>query len=140
VLSLHEAGLREMGTLIEIPGFYDDLLDIEGEYLDGDGEFIVAVSDGQIVAMGALKQTSPGRAEVKRMRVAPDYRRQGFGQKILDALHRYADEHGYTTLHLDTGVGHGAAQRLYEANGYKETRRGKVGPVDCIFYERSILA
>lgn len=140
VLNLHKAGLREMGTLIEIPGFYDDLLDIEGEYLDGDGEFLVGVSDGQIVAMGALKETLPGRAEVKRMRVAPDYRRLGFGQKILDALHRYAAGHGYTTLHLDTGVGHGAAQKLYEANGYKETRRGKVGPVDCIFYERSILA
>lgn len=141
VLRLHEAGLREMGTLIEIPGFYyDDLLDVEGEYLDGNGEFLVGVREGRIVALGALKEISPGRAEIKRMRVAPYYRRLGFGQQILDALHRSAAEHDFSTLHLDTGLGHGAARNLYEANGYHEVRCGKVGPVDCIFYERSILA
>ena len=140
VLELHETGLREMGTFIEEPGFDLDLLDIEGVYLEGDGEFLVGVCDGQVVAMGALRKTSPGRAEVKRMRVAPAFRRRGFGQEILDALHRRATELGYATLHLDTGVGHGAARNLYEANGYRKTRRGMVGPVECIFYEKSVLA
>lgn len=45
VLNLHEAGLREMGTLIEEPGFYEDLLDIEGEYLRGDEGFLVGVCE-----------------------------------------------------------------------------------------------
>jgi len=140
VLRLHEAGLREMGTLIEVPGFYDDLLDIEGVYFEGDGEFLVGVCDGQVVAMGALGKTSPERAEVKRMRVAPAFRRRGCGQAILDALHRRAAELGYAMLHLDTGVGHEAARNFYEMNGYRETRRGMVGPVDCVFYEKSVLA
>ena len=140
VLGLHEAGLREMGTLIEDPEFYLDLHDIEGVYLKGDGEFLVGVYDGQVVAMGALVKTSPERAEVKRMRVAPTFRRRGFGQEILDVLHRRAAGLGYMTLHLDTGVSHGAARNLYEANGYRETRRGMVGPVECIFYEKSVLA
>lgn len=138
VLRLHEAGLREMGTFIEDPEFYLDLLDIEGAYLDGDGEFLVGVCDGQVVAMGALIKTSPGRAEVKRMRVAPAYRRRGFGQAILDVLHRRAASLGYSTLHLDTGINHGAAKNLYEANGYQETRRGMVGPVECVFYEKTV--
>lgn len=140
VLRLHEAGLREMGTFIEEPGFDLDLLDVEGVYLEGDGEFLVGVCEGQVVAMGTLMKTSPGRAEVKRMRVAPDFRRQGFGQAILDVLHRRAAALGYATLHLDTGINHMAARNLYEANGYQKTRRGMVGPVDCIFYEKSILA
>jgi len=129
-----------MGTLIEDPEFYLDLHDIEGVYLKGDGEFLVGVYDGQVVAMGALVKTSPERAEVKRMRVAPTFRRRGFGQEILDVLHRRAAGLGYMTLHLDTGVSHGAARNLYEANGYRETRRGMVGPVECIFYEKSVLA
>ncbi|HET7478747.1 MAG TPA: GNAT family N-acetyltransferase [Rubrobacteraceae bacterium] len=136
VLRLHEAGLREMGTFIEEPGFDLDLLDIEGAYLEGDGDFLIGVCDEQVVAMGGLRKTSTGRAEVKRMRVDSAFRRRGFGQKILDALHRRAAALGYTTLHLDTGVNHGAARNLYEANGYRETRRGMVGPVDCVFYER----
>ena len=140
VLCLHEAGLREMGTFIEEPGFDLDLRDIEGVYLSGDGEFLVGVCEGQVVAMGALKKTSPGMAEVKRMRVAPAFRQRGFGQEILDELHRRAAELGYTTLHLDTGVNHEAARNLYEANGYQKTRRGLVGPVECVFYEKSTLA
>lgn len=140
VLRLHEAGLREMGTFIEDPGFYDDLLDIEGEYLEGGGEFVVGVCDGKVVAMGALKETSPRRAEVKRMRVATAFRRRGFGQTILDVLHQRAEELGYATLHLDTGVDYGAARNFYETNGYRETRRGMVGAVECIFYEKSVLA
>ncbi len=137
VLELHEAGLREMGTLIEDPEFYSDLLDIEGLYIEGDGEFLVGVCDGQVVVMGGLMKTSPGRAEVKRMRVAPVFRRRGFGQEILDVLHRRAAELGYATLHLDTGANHEAARNLYEANGYRETRLGRVGPVECVFYERN---
>lgn len=139
VLALHEAGLREMGTFIEEPGFDLDLRDIEGAYLGGNGEFLVGVYDGRVVAMGALMKTSSERAEIKRMRVAPASRRRGFGQEILDKLHRRAAELGYATLHLDTGLTHGAARSLYEANGYRETQRGMVGPVECAFYEKDIV-
>lgn len=138
VLRLHEAGLREMGTFIEDHDLYSDLLAIEGVYLGGDGEFLVGVCDGQVVAMGGLMKTSPGRAEVKRMRVAPAFRRRGFGQAILDVLHRRAASLGYSTLHLDTGINHGAAKNLYEANGYRETRCGMIGPVECVFYEKTV--
>lgn len=138
VLRLHEAGLREMGTFIEEPGFDLDLLDIQGVYFEDSGEFIVGEVDGDIVAMGALRKTSLERAEVKRMRVAPEFRRQGFGQEILDVLHRRASALNYSTLHLDTGINHEAAKNLYESNGYRETRRGMVGPVECVFYEKPI--
>ncbi len=138
VLRLHETGLREMGTFIEDHDVYSDLLDIEALYLEDSGEFLVGELDGEIVAMGALMKTSPGRAEIKRMRVASDCRRQGFGQAILDVLHRRASALGYSTLHLDTGINHGVAKNLYESNGYQETRRGMIGPVECVFYEKTI--
>ena len=140
MLTLREARLREMESPTGVPEFYLDLHDIEGVYLEGDGEFLVGVCDGQVVAMGALGKTPPERAKVKRMRVAPDHRRRGFGQAILDVLHRRAEELGYATLHLDTGVNHEAARNLYEANGYREVRRGKVGPFHCVFYEKSVVA
>jgi len=140
VLRLHEIGLRETGTFVEGWDLDEDLLDIEGAYLNDSGEFLVGVLGGRIVAIGALKRIAPGRAEIKRMRVDPAFQRRGFGQTMLDALEERATELGYTTLHLDTTVQQQAAQRLYTKNGYREVRRDRMGPFECVFYEKGNLA
>jgi ribosomal protein S18 acetylase RimI-like enzyme len=140
VLRLHEIGLRETGTFVEGWDLDDDLLDIEGTYLNGSGEFLVGLLDGRIVAIGALKRIAPGQAEIKRMRVDPAFQRRGFGQTVLDALEERATELGYATLHLDTTVQQQAARRLYTKNGYREVRRDRMGPFECVFYEKGNLA
>jgi ribosomal protein S18 acetylase RimI-like enzyme len=140
VLRLHEVGLRETGTFVEGWDLDEDLLDIEGTYLNGGGEFLVGVLDGRIVAIGALRRIAPGRAEIKRMRVDPPFQRRGFGQTMLDALEEYATQLGYATLHLDTTVQQQAARRLYTKNGYREVRRDRMGPFECVFYEKGNLA
>jgi GNAT superfamily N-acetyltransferase len=89
--------------------------------------------------MGALMKISPEKAELKRMRVKPGLQGRGYGQTLLDALHRRAAELGFSTLRLDTTVRQRAAQRLYLKNGYREARRGNVGSFDCIFYERQAV-
>lgn len=72
------------------------------------------------------------------MRVDPAFQRLGFGQALLDALHRRAAEPGYVTLHLDAAAHQMGARRLYEKNGYRETRRGRIGPFVCVFFEKNI--
>ncbi len=52
--------------------------------------------------MGALRRTTNEWAEIKRMRVHPDFQRRGFGQMILEALEARAVALGYAALHLDT--------------------------------------
>ena len=74
------------------------------------------------------------------MRVRPDLQKRGYGQCLLDALHRRAAELGYSTLHLDTTVQQRVAQHFYIKNGYREVRRGSIGPFECIFYERDAIA
>jgi ribosomal protein S18 acetylase RimI-like enzyme len=140
VLRLHEIGLRETGTFVEGWNLDEDLLDIEGTYLNDSGEFLVGVLGGRIVAIGALKRSAPGRAEIKRMRVDPAFQRRGFGQAILDALEERATQLAYATLHLDTTVQQQAARRLYTKNGYREVRRDRMGPFECVFYEKGNLA
>ena len=138
---LHEFALRKAGAYIEEEGWYDeDLDDIESFYLENGGEFLVGTIEDEVVAMGALRKTGPGRAEVKRMRVAPDFQGRGFGKEMLAALERRAAELGYTTLHLDTAVQQRVARNLYETNGYREVRRGEMGGFLCIFYEKSGVA
>jgi ribosomal protein S18 acetylase RimI-like enzyme len=140
VLRLHEIGLRETGTFVEGWDLDEDLLDIEGAYLNGSGEFLVGVLDGRIVAIGALKRIAPGQAVIKRVRVDPAFQRRGFGQTMLDALEECATQLGYATLHLDTTVQQQAARRLYTKNGYREVRRDRMGPFECVFYEKGNLA
>jgi GNAT superfamily N-acetyltransferase len=139
VRRLHDDALNEVGAHLGSGPWDDDLAEIESVYLDQDGEFLVGVLDGEVVAMGALMRISTERAELKRMRVRPGLQGRGYGQAMLDALHRRASELGYSMLRLDTTIQQRAAQHLYLKNGYSEAGRGVVGPFDCIFYEREIL-
>ncbi len=138
---LHEFALRKAGAYIEEEGWYEeDMDDIESFYLQTEGEFLVGTIEDEVVAMGALKRTEEGRAEIKRMRVAPDFQGRGFGKEMLAALEKRAAELGYATLHLDTAVQQKVARNLYAANGYREARRGMMGGFECIFYEKSGVA
>jgi len=53
-------------------------------------------------------------------------------------LEKRARELGYSVLHLDTAVVLVGAQHFYAKNGFKEVRRGQLGGLDCIFYEKEI--
>lgn len=139
VRRLHDDALNEVGAHLGTGHWDDDLDEIEGVYLERGGEFLVGVLGGEVVAMGALMRISAKKAELKRMRVRPGLQGSGYGQAMLDILHRRASELGYHRLRLDTTVQQRAAQRLYLKNGYSEAGRGVVGPFDCISYEREIF-
>jgi GNAT superfamily N-acetyltransferase len=140
VRRLHDDALNEVGAHLGSGPWDEDLDEIEVIYLDSGGEFLVGVLDGEVVAMGALRRISSETAELKRMRVRPDLQGRGYGQALLDALHRRAAELGYSTLHLDTTVQQHVARLFYIKNGYREVRRGNIGPFECIFYERDVVA
>lgn len=138
VRSLHERAFSTVQGGYSGRGAWDDDLDnIEEVYLKA-GEFLVGITDGKIIAMGALKQIAPGRGEIKRMRIDPELQGQGYGQTILTLLENRARELGFTSLQLDTSEYQKPAQRLYEKNGYKEMRRGMVGKYPTIFYEKAL--
>ena len=86
VWELHHRALGPTGAYFR-DGIWDaDLNDIPNHYLQNGGEFLVGMLDGKIVAMGAFRKKSTTLAEIKRMRVLPEYQRRGFGQAILNQL------------------------------------------------------
>lgn len=137
VWALHNQALAPTGAH---PGadWDEDLHRIEPIYLSNRGEFLVGAWGDRIVAMGALKRASPVRAEIKRMRVHPDFQRRGFGRAILLRLESRALELGYTSVFLETTTLQKAAQGLYLKHGYQEIGRKKVGPFDVIVYEKGL--
>ena len=135
---LHVFAIQQAGAYLGRGPWDDDVYAIEEVYLKNRGEFLIGECDGLFVAMGALKRTSAERAEVKRMRVHPDYQGRGYGQLILDELETRARALGYQTLHLDTSVLQIAAQRLYEKNGFREVGRDRYGQLEVILYEKQL--
>lgn len=101
IVRLHKLALEEVGGYFPGP-WDDDLENIEAVYLNGYGDFIVGLSNGEIVAMGALRKVSNETGEIKRMRVHPDFQRKGHGTAILDKLENTAKALGYRRLCLDT--------------------------------------
>ncbi len=140
VWRLHDVAMRGAGIHLGEGHWYDDLREIENVYLRNGGEFLVGTLGDEVVAMGAFKKTADDRAEIKYMRVDPEFQRRGFGQVILTALEQRAAGLGYERLHLNTAVKQKTARRLYESNGYREAHRGRKGAIDCVFYEKNDLA
>ena len=138
VWELHHLALGPTGAFFRDGKWDEDLSDIQNHYLNNGGEFLVGVLDNKIVCMGAFRKKSLTVAEIKRMRVLPDYQRRGFGQTILITLEAEASKMGYTELCLDTTTKQIAAQKLYENNGYIEVQRGKLSEFELIFYHKDI--
>ena len=135
---LHVFAIQQTGAYLGRGPWDDDVYAIEGAYLNNRGEFLVGEWDGMFVAMGGLHRTTSERAEIKRMRVHPDYQGRGFGQLILDELETRARALGYKTLHLDTSVLQVPAQKLYEKNGFREVGRDFYNQLEVILYEKQL--
>jgi ribosomal protein S18 acetylase RimI-like enzyme len=140
IRELNDAGIAQIepsGKLRSLPNVAIDFDDIEGVYLKN-GDFIVGLQDGEIVAMGAFKRRTPECAEFKRLRIRPDCQRKGYGEAIMLKLMELAAEMGYTESFLDTLTTNTRAQQLFEKLGFVKSGRGKRGPFELFFYTRQL--
>ncbi|WP_436925240.1 GNAT family N-acetyltransferase [Halosimplex amylolyticum] len=164
VWTLHERALRDAGAYDEEYAHLDaDLRNVESEYLDAGGEFLVgeversATLDGErggmpgerdsdVVAMGALQpstdvdhhESDRDAAVVRRMRVDPGHQRRGHGSRILRELETCAADRGFEQLVLDTTPRQEAATALYESFGFREARREETPVGEMIFYTKEL--
>ena len=79
---------------------------------------VVAYWHEEPAACGAIKAYAPGRGEMKRMFVKPQYRKLGLATQVLKELEAWAAELGYTALVLETGKAQPEAIALYQKWGY----------------------
>ena len=140
VKELNYTGLAQMDPVrdfAKIPFLDSDLDDIENIYLK-EGDFIVGLQDGEIVAMGAFKKRTTECAEFKRLRVRPDCQLKGYGETIIRKLIELAADMGYTEAFLDTLTTNVGAQRLFEKCGFIKSGQGEKVPFNLYFFSRKL--
>lgn len=78
--------------------------------------------NGCLAGCGALKELDSTTAEIKSMRTAKDFRRQGVAAALLGHILDEAKDRHYKTLYLETGSMEyfAAAVKLYKGFGFTE--------------------
>ena len=76
--------------------------------------------DGELLAVGALKQLDGRHAELKSMHTAAEARRSGVGLAMVEHLIGVARDHGFRRVSLETGStqAFAAARSLYALAGF----------------------
>ncbi|MGN7987276.1 GNAT family N-acetyltransferase [Pedobacter sp. 22226] len=119
------AGFRQLVTLLDqdlaVRDGDDHAFYAQFNKVDAIKEVIVACHNDVPVGCGAIKPFSATEAEVKRMFVHPDYRKQGIAAKIVTELENWAAETGFTATVLETGKKQPEAIALYQKIGYRIT-------------------
>ncbi|MEN2470316.1 MULTISPECIES: GNAT family N-acetyltransferase [Burkholderia] len=80
---------------------------------DADGRIV-----GTVQLITELPENQPHRADIAKMLVHRDARRQGVGRRLMAAVDEVAREIGKSVLVLDTVTG-SDAERLYECAGWQ---------------------
>ena len=87
------------------------------------GLFLVARHERHLVGgvgLRSIADPSLRFAEVKRLWVRPDLRREGIGLVLMNEIESKARELGYVALYLETGPAQPEALALYRTNGWTE--------------------
>jgi ribosomal protein S18 acetylase RimI-like enzyme len=123
-------GLRQIDQQIaELPGAYGPPR----------GEIILGLSQGAVVACGALRELEPKIGEIKRVYVRADHRGPGFGPRLTRALLRRARELGYERVRVDTLPTMAAAIQFYQGMGFAPIPAYWPHPVPgALFFEYAI--
>jgi GAF domain-containing protein/N-acetylglutamate synthase-like GNAT family acetyltransferase len=92
----------------------------ERTFAEERASFVVLYARGRPVGCGGLRSLGPELAEIKRMFVTAEARRQGHGRRILEELERRAAEQGAQRIRLLTTEVLTEARALYASAGYAE--------------------
>lgn len=125
-----------------------DLLNIEGFYQQGSGQFWGALVDGRLTGTIALIDIGHNAGAIRKMFVKKEFRgkEQGIGQQLLNKLVAHCRQQGITDLYLGTVSQLQAAIRFYERNGFQAIAKADlpacfpVMPADNLFFHLQIPA
>lgn len=103
---------------------------LEGEQIVG---MVGVVAPGPDVPE-AVRRGREDLVRLQRMRIAPEYQRQGIGARLVETVVAWARERDTAEIILETTVQQDAAVALYRHKGFTEIARSMMGPYELIWF------
>ena len=98
-----------------------DMDDIQKNYFENGGTFLVMTNNDQFICTGAIRKLKDDICELKRLWLLPEYHRQGLGYQMLNELLTFAREKGYKRIWLETDpMAQSRALEFYKRLGFNE--------------------
>lgn len=116
--------LEESIVYHESRGELKDMDDIQRNYFEKGGIFLVMLDDNHLIGTGAIRQLEDDICELKRLWLLSQYHGKGLGYRMLQELFSFAREKGYKRIWLQTdAVQQSRALEFYRRLGFHEIPR-----------------
>lgn len=101
-----------------------DISHLDEAYLGDEGKsgFWVADCGGTIVGMVGVQRTSNESADIRRLRVTPEFRRRGIGSRLLATAIDHCRSRGFLKVVLDVNVDRQPAVAMFRKFGFTISR------------------
>jgi ribosomal protein S18 acetylase RimI-like enzyme len=135
IKSLFKAYLGELNEDLCFQSFDTEIDNPLYKYSAPTGALFIAFYNGVPVGCIALQPLQePHTCEMKRLYVAPDYRKLGVGDALVKILLQEAQSLGYATMKLDTLERLQAAIQLYQKFGFETVTAYYDNPLPSVVY------
>lgn len=114
----------------EFQAFQEQLANLPGCFAPPDGRLLLAMHQGRAAGCVALRKLGDDVCEMKRLYVAPAFRRLGIGRALAEAVIEQARKIGYASMRLDTVAAMKVAGVLYVSLGFKEIEAYRYNPLE----------
>jgi len=140
IKSLFKAYLGELNEDLCFQSFDSEIDNPLYKYSAPTGALFIAYYNAIPIGCIALQPLQePQTCEMKRLYVAPDYRKLGVGDALVKELLQEAQTLGYTTMKLDTLERLQAAIKLYLKFGFETVTAYYDNPLPSVVYMQKKL-
>jgi len=123
--------LEESIAKFSAQGILSEMDDIQSNYFDNGGTFLVTIDKGRIVGTGAVRFLEEEICELKRMWLLSEYHGRGLGYRMIQELFSIARAKGYRAMRLETdSTVQSKAVAFYKRLGFYEIPRFGDDPDD----------
>lgn len=125
------ATLEESIAKFSAQGKLIEMDNVQKNYFDNGGVFLVTIDSGYIIGTGAIRFLEKDVCEIKRMWLLSKYHGQGLGYRMMQELLSTARKMGYSVVRLETDpIIQTRAVLFYKRLGFYEIPRYGDDPDD----------